>query len=212
MTIREQKRQNKHRPKFSDIESNVLSQKPARRKILNEIKGTDLKKDGHKFFNMQTGKNNFTEAYDALKYLSSNAINTDLKDFQNEKLLAKLASDTPTQLNLVNRVNLNTYNMKTSKMKSVGKIHNYSKNRNYQSVNTNEVKIEPIAKEPLISLKGKRNSASRISNISPHKGSQSNNRIRSSDRDFDCKNKLSDFMTLDDLQSEQKLPRSKSKL
>jgi hypothetical protein len=210
LVYREHRRKNKHQLKFSKIDGEIRCQKPARRKILNEIMGTDLKKDGNKFFNMQNDKSS-TEANNngAFKYMSSVVSQKKLKDFQNEQLISKLASDSQSQLHIGTRVNMNTHNMKSARVKPMTEMQNRGRQNNYQSVNTNNADIEPIATGSLKNMKGKKHLVSSARQMSSCRNSFKKVQARSSDKHLQSQNKISDFITLGNIQIERQSSRSK---
>jgi hypothetical protein len=210
LVYREHRRKNKHQIKFSKIDGEICFQKPARRKILSEIMGTDLKKDGNKFFNMQNDISS-TEANSngAFKYMSSVVSQKKLKDFQNEQLISKHASDSKSQLHIGTRVNINTHNIMSARVKPMTEMQNYDRQNNYQSLDTNNADIEPIAIGSLKNMKGNKHLVSSARQMSSRRNSFKKAQTRSSDRHLERQNKISDSVILVNIQNERQFSKSK---
>lgn len=103
---------------------------------MTELKHTEAETEGHKFFNMQKERNNFTDAssnviaklqslekpvYSGSKFSTSNATK-------------KLASDTPSAVQTNSSLNINSYQLKSTRARSKEVVQSQLKSH-HQSLN-----------------------------------------------------------------------------
>lgn len=133
---RNSKISNKNRLKYSNIDKNCEKPSSNRKRRLTELKHPETETESHKFFNMQKDRNNFTDA-------SSNVI-AKLQSlekpvywcskFSTSNATKKLTSDTPSALQTNSCLNINNYQLKSTRARSKEVVQDQMKSH-HQSLN-----------------------------------------------------------------------------